>query len=219
MTQEITRPQECELEVAAFFAARNWKDWRCCFEATHAEKLPIYEDQKLFRKFVNGYGLLRGERRRNRKKLESWMTTNSRVRRLINNEDGSGVESLLIEMEHCGFMRHRSFLSKIAAFSRPRVFIAYDSYARQGLVNLRAAPSVPDDYPTYLEAVRELQRAILPDIEEHLKGRNLPTKDGKAFQLRVLDVHLMMSGKRNIRTTSEELLDSLKLIPSGCRLL
>ena len=170
MTQEIARPRESELEVAAFFAARNWEHWRCCFEAPDAEKLPIYEDRELFRKFVKGYGLLRGESSENREKLESWMAKNGRARRLIDKEDGSGVESLLHELGDCGFMRHRSFLSKIAAFSRPDVFIAYDSYARQGLVNLEVVRRVPNDYVTYLEAAENVQCKILPHIEKHLNG-------------------------------------------------
>ena len=217
MTQEIARPHECELEVAAFFAARNWEDWRCCYEAP-AEDLSIYKKPKRFRKFIRGYGLLRGESSESREKLETWMTKNGRVGKLIDKEDGSGVESLLDEMKHDGFMRHRSFLSKIAAFSGPDVFIAYDSFARTGLVKLGVVPTVPDDYVTYLEAVRELHCEIRKDMEKHLEGRSLPAENGKAFQLRVLDVYLMLAGERVIPTTSKELLHSLKLNPSGCRL-
>lgn len=217
MTQEIARPDECELEVAAFFAARNWEDWRCCFEDP-PEKLAIYEDRELFGKFVKEYRLLRGERSQNREKLQGWMTRNGRVNKLIDKEDGSGVESLLEEMKRDKFMGHRSFLSKIAAFSRPEVFIAHDSYASKGLVNLGVVPRAPGDYVTYLEAVRKLKCAILPDMEEHLEGRNIPTENETAFHLRVLDVHLMMSGGRRMKTTSEELFHSLKRSPSECRL-
>ncbi len=217
MTQEIARPHECELEVAAFIAAQNWEHWQDCFNACPKE-LPIYKCPERFKEFVRGYGLLRGESREKQRELQSWMPKNDRVRRLTDREDGSGVESLLDEMKDCGFNRHRSFLSKIAAFSRPDVFIAYDSYARKGLVKLGAAKKEPQDYVKYLKKVRKLQCAILQDIERHLENRDLPPGNCKAFQLRVLDVHLMMSGEREIRPTSDELLKSLKRNPSRCRL-
>ena len=128
------------------------------------------------------------------------------------------METLLDEMTKCDFMRHRSFLSKIAAFARPDVFIAYDSYARKGLVNLRVVEREPDDYQTYLKAVRKLSSKIGKDIEKHLEGRSLPTGNGKAHQLRILDVHLMLVGGRKIPIKSNELLHFLKRNPSGFRL-
>lgn len=216
MTKRI-KPNESQLEVAAFIAARNWEHWRCCYELP-AEELPICEDPKLFRKFFKEYGLLQGEKMKDRKRLRIWMTKNGRLTMLTNKKDGSGVESLLDEMKGSGFMRHRSFLSKLAAFSRPDVFIAYDSFARKGLVNLGVAEKEPQNYIVYLEAVRKLQCDIRKDIEKHLEGRIIPTKNNEAFQLRVLDVYLMISGGRVIPTTSDELLHSFKCNPSECRL-
>ena len=210
-------PNECELEVAAFIAARNWERWRCCYEAP-AEELPICEDPELFRKFVKEYGLLRGVKMKDQERLRIWMTKNGRLTMLTEKEDGSGVECLLDKMQGSGFMRHRSFLSKLAAFSRPDVFIACDSFARQGLVNLGIEKKQPANYCVYLEAVRKLQCQIRKDIEKHLKGRTIPTGNAEAFQLRVLDVYLMISGEREIPTTSYELLLSMKRNPSGWRL-
>ena len=69
-----------------------------------------------------------------------------------------------------------------------------------------------------LKKVRKLKCVILQDIESHLENRDIPPGHCKAFQLRVLDVHLMLSGERNIRTASDELFKSLRRVPSGCRL-
>ena len=217
MAEQIAEPNKCQLEVAAYIAAQNWQYWKDCYEAP-AEELKICEDPELFSKFVNEYSLLRREKGEDRERLRSWMTKNGRVAMLTKKKDGSGVENLLVEMKDSKFMRHRSFLSKIAAFSRPDVFIAYDLFARRGLVKLGMVTKMPDDYVTYLKAVRELERKIGQHIEKHLKDRHLPTRKGKAFQLRVLDVYLMMSGRRVMRTTSDEMIQSMKRNSSGWQL-
>ncbi len=217
MAVRIARPSESELEVAAFVAARNWENWRCCFE-TPAEQLPIYTCQDLFRKFVKEYGLLQGETRESREQLRDWMTKGDRVNKMIGSNSGSGVESLLREMQRDGFRCHRSFLSKVAAFSQPHIFVAYDRFARRGLVNLKIVTRQPNEYVTYLKAVRKLYVEIEKDIKEHLEGRTLPTNNETAFHLRVLDVYLMLSGNREIPIWSGDLLCSSRNIPSGCRL-
>ena len=133
--------------------------------------------------------------------------------------DGSGAERLLKEMKRSDFMRHRSFLSKIAAFAQPDVFIDYDSYAKDGLVQLGAVEKAPDNYVSYLEAVREIQSHIGKDLEEHLGDRSFPTGNGAAFRLRILDVYLIMSGGRAFGIKSDRLLVRMKRNSPEFRLL
>ena len=219
MAQRIERPHQCDLEVAALIAALNWKNWRDCFEAG-GKMLPerLLEDSDRFQEFIQEYGLWRYASAENRMRLRRWMTEEDRVGRLIAEKDGSGVDCLVQEMKDNGFTGERSFLSKIAAFARPDVFIAYDRYAKEGLFELGVVQRKPGNYVMYLEAVRKLRCDIGKDIEKHLEGRSLPPKNGAAFQLRVLDVYLMMSGSRKINIKSDKLVDILKCNSPGSRL-
>ena len=219
MAEGIKRPDQCDLEVTAYIASLNWNAWRACFDNGAAMlRKRLLEVADRFQELVQGYQLLRYESAENKKRLRIWMTKENRVGRLIAEADGSGVDCLAQEMKAGGFNRERPFLSKIAAFARPNVFIAYDNYARDGLVELGIVEGAPDKHVMYLEAVRELQRHIGKDMEKHLECRSLPTENSGAFQLRVLDVHLMMSGGREIDLKSDKLADSLKRNSPGSRL-
>lgn len=188
---------EKELEFAFFLAGINWVMWRDCFEEQSEAAMPVLCDPDRFRQFLSGYNLLMFRNADYKQRLRDWMNRDERVKRMVKQEDGGGIECVLREMHGKRFNRERSFLSKLAAFARPDVFIAYDQYARRGVRKILSIKRNPQNNIEYLGKVQKVYDGpVSGAITEYIANRTIPTCYRTAFQLRMLDVYLMLKGGR-----------------------
>jgi hypothetical protein len=184
---------QTDLMYAYFMAGKNWIDWRDCFESHPQMPLPVLTDDVRFRKFVSEYSLLRKLNKHQRDETRHWLQQRLSVDSLVKSENGEGIDGALDQMTKIGFRREISLLSKLAAFARPSNFIAYDQYAVRATREFIGQPITT--YASYLYSVRILRDgAIGRTITRFLEGKLIPTKDRKAFELRMLDVCLMLEG-------------------------
>ena len=210
-----------ELEFAFFLAGTNWIMWRDCFEEQSVADLPVLCDNDRFKRFVSDYSLLRNLKQCDRDRLCNWMKHNDRMEWMIADESGGRIDRVLDEMQKPdpGFRSERSFLSKLAAFARPEVFIAYDRFASRGVRKLLFMERNPQDYVDYLGKVRQFCRkpSVSEEIAGYIADRHIPACNKKAFRLRMLDVYLMLKGGRWCRCRKCQLVTTPPCSHMPCR--
>jgi hypothetical protein len=189
-------------------AKRNWEDWISVFEhAGAAEENPLLAFPGVFNKFLAEYSVHRtiraGTSNEFRKALSSGGT---RLAYKLSDSSGKAIDEME-EMLRCDFGTQggrrgmRSVISKIAAFLAPANFIAWDKFARKGIIVLRGRRAT-HAYQTYAEYLDDVNHVLNYEMKDALisacKG-NYPTQyssENNRFQRRVLDVYLMRVGGR-----------------------
>jgi hypothetical protein len=192
------------LEFSFWCAAANWVQWKADFEgSSRLKELPVLKDSERFSSFLNEYGLRRLFPKRN---------TNSAdvARKFLLGADSflnqHGVDGVVSELANEVGKRHVSFVSKIAAFAEPKIYLASDQYARKGVAKIvHGSDSLKyKSYDTYLKDVNKAwDEDAGNDIKAYVSKREYPGKSyGYAFHRRVLDVFLMATGGRWSKFTS-----------------
>lgn len=122
-------------------AKKNWMDWMSVFE--HKGTLvdsPLLISPELFNKFLQEYSVGRTIRAGKRDKFrEALRCDNSGLAEKLSDFSGKGVDELEdLLRPRFGVMNGdrgiRSVISKIAAFLVPAQFIAWDTFARTGVI-------------------------------------------------------------------------------------
>ena len=87
---------------------------------------PVIADPVRYNRFVQEYRVLQGVPGDIRKEIRQWMREDGRLDRIIQEDDGAGVEEATIQLsqDFPGIGLQRSFVSKIGAFARPSRILA-----------------------------------------------------------------------------------------------
>lgn len=190
------------LKFAFWTAGANWLKWREDFEFKgDMAKLPVLVEEERHLVFTNSYGLLRYWKSKKRNELRSYLRKSKTFKLALTKKDGRGVEELREDIKKKYPKRPigRSYISKLMAFADPASFIAWDRFARKGVVNLTGGPKNGGyaSYADYLAAVNTILHGEIGDaIRNVIKKNRVPTQNHRAFELRVLDVYLMVCGGR-----------------------
>ncbi|MFO8067140.1 MAG: hypothetical protein R6U11_06130 [Bacteroidales bacterium] len=189
-------------------AKANWKDWISVFEYEGAvEKNPLLIYPGVFNKFLGEYSVHRtiraGKSDEFRKALCSG---NVGLSDKLSDSSGKGVDDLeeLLRWDFGtmeGKRRMMSVISKIAAFLAPANFIAWDKFARKGIIRLRGRRAT-HTYKTYAEYLFDMNYLLDGEMKDSLESicqYNYPSQYSSMnnrFNRRVLDVYLMRIGGR-----------------------
>ena len=192
------------IRFAYWAAASNWELWREDFEFRgNIKGLPVLKNPTRYEQFLREYASLRGTARHEAETLKSWLLIHpNHLNKAIQSADGTGIDDLANhlrqEFPSLGG-RQISFVSKLAVFARPGVFIAWDQYARKGVAKLTGGRR-DGNYPSYcdyLKAVDTLWNGDLGrTIWAYIAKKPIPTRQRVAFALRVFDIYLMIQGGR-----------------------
>jgi len=195
------------LKIIYFRAGLNWLSWQDNFEHGSSARLPALDCPKRFQKFVYDYSLLRSYKTEEREEIRQWLNCYGRLGTATNDPSGAGVDALAGKLKQKGpcWTEEISLVSKLAAFARPDIFIAYDQFATKGakicIAEIRDAPNKRKSYqhyPAYLADVHEIVKSpVGGQMREYLSTNTPPTKHKKAFVLRMIDCYLMEVGGRN----------------------
>jgi len=196
------------LQFAYWMAGANWMTWRRDYEfepldsGIRFSQMPVLANGERYDAFVGNYSLLHGVQGTLRDELRQRLHLNPDFDHAVDAIDGSGIDVLARELRaefqlkcpRFGFQR--SFLSKLAAFARPDVFVAWDEFARKGVARCTGRRR-DASYAEYLTSVNGIWDDVKPRILNFLSDKNVPTqRHDTAFPRRVLDVCLMLYGGR-----------------------
>jgi hypothetical protein len=188
------------LEISFRMACHNWERWRNDYEAAgEFRNLPVLTYPERFRSFWKEYSVLQGVRLP-RDRVRAWLTEKRDSTVDVCEGAAQSVDRLKDELamflhgegeRNCN---HLSFVSKLAAFARPEVFVAKDSNATHGLLAYNEAAG--DTYEAYMAAVNAVFDGELGGaIRQYADDLNHPGTDA-AFSRRMMDVYLMLEGGR-----------------------
>lgn len=189
-------------------AKANWKDWISVYEHDGAvEKNPLLNFPGVFSKFLGEYSVHRtiraGTSNDFRKVLRSGDLGLSDK---LSDSSGKGVDELeeLLRWDFGtmnGKRGMRSVISKIAAFLAPAKFIAWDRFARKGIIRMLGRRTTYT-YHTYAEYLSDVNFLLSGEMKDHLISacqsnyQSQYSSENNRFQRRVLDVYLMRIGGR-----------------------
>jgi hypothetical protein len=191
-----------ELKKFYFKAGNNWVDWIDIFgRGPENLRQVMWENKKRFDKFLSVYSLLTYHKPEKKEIIRKWLCRKGRLAKATNSLTGEGIDELADKLQQATNQnRELSLISKLAAFANPTSFIAYDQYAQRGTrLILEKSPSVRyAEYKEYLTDVASIRRSDIGNqMEVYVKNLTLPTRNKKAFTLRMLDCYLMELGKGN----------------------
>jgi hypothetical protein len=191
-----------QLQKLYFKAGANWVD-RIDVFGRGPVKLEhvVLADKKRFAKFLKVYSLLRYHKPDERELVRKWLSTKGSLAEATKSLTGEGIDKLADQLKQATNQhRELSLISKLAAFANPTSFIAYDQYAQKGarIILRKKPPSVKyTKYVEYLTDVNLIRRSDIGiQIKLYVKTLPLPTRNRKAFAMRMLDFHLMEGGKK-----------------------
>ena len=191
--------------AATCLARKNWSDWQDVFE--HSGPIttnPLFAERR-FGEFCRDYSVGRTIRKGTRDDFREL-----RKELPVATKDDTGraldkLESRLRERFSTGNGERRliSVVSKTSAFVRPERFVAWDRFAKQGAnIALGRGQSLQfHDYAEYLAAFDriwndERGEAIREYAAKQRRGSGVEREP--RFLRRVLDVHLMILGGRQL---------------------
>jgi hypothetical protein len=188
-------------------ARENWEDWRVVFE--HGDSVsdnPLLVDPRRFAVFLKKYSVSRTIRRGTHDEFRQALIQSKQFVGAVQDNTGHALDLLEGDLRrsfgtHDGKNRITSALSKVAAFVRPELFVAWDNYAKKG-VNVAVGRTVSARFDTYADYLAAFNMAW--DGQPGRKIRDYVAQNGaksavesqSRFQRRVLDVCLMKLGKR-----------------------
>jgi hypothetical protein len=189
-------------------ARKNWNEWRDVFE--HSGPIssnPLLSCQDKFALFCKDYSVHRTIRGGKQNKFRSALQKSPQFKAAIRAGTGQALGKIENKLRlrfgtKSGRNHMISVFSKVAAFLRPERFVAWDRFARKGLIRVLgpARKSYPlNTYSEYLAAFNHVWEGQLGKrIKEHLKGvaRRGEVESQSRFQRRVLDGYLMKCGGR-----------------------
>jgi hypothetical protein len=191
-----------ELQKLYFQAGWNWVSWIDDFDCKlKTQNLPVLEGEDRFAKFLGNYSLLRYHDATAKETIRKWLSGNGKLANATEFPDGRGIDKLADDLKKHTHKKRRelSLISKLAAFAKPASFIAYDKYARKG-TRIILGKTASGKYDTYVEYLADANLILNGDVGIELKKYAstlpLPTKNTKAFIMRLLDFYLMGVGKQ-----------------------
>jgi hypothetical protein len=193
-------------------ARKNWNDWRDVFE--HEGPIcenPLLADPHRFKSFLKEFSVSRTIKGGTHDELRGTLVESGRLTKAIRDDSGHGIDKIEGGLRNKfgtdgvgGGKKHIvSALSKVAAFVRPERFVAWDRYAKKGLNTVlgRAASTKFDSYADYLADFDRVWRGKLgQEIRSYVRrnGSENAIQRQPRFLRRVLDVHLMRCGGRDL---------------------
>lgn len=194
------------IEKSLNVARKTWKEWRDVFEHFGGiDSNPILNDYDKFKKFCHEYSVNRTIRKGTHKQLCDELRNSPLFAEAIRDDSGKFLDRLEVKLrEKYGTQNGKrvlSILSKVAAFVRPERFVAYDQYAKKGIMKVLSLPNNSlNSYAKYLLAFDTIWSQELGNKIKELSsqdGMEIVEKEPR-FQRRILDVYLMMLGHRKI---------------------
>jgi hypothetical protein len=202
-----------ELNQATTIAEQNWADWHenFMFEDEDKSRIPVLADRFQFCYFCRAYYVLQKYSLDQVETIRVSLFNHDSYRVALEDPNGTGLDILSAQLKQdLAIKNERSFLSKLAAFSKPDVFMALDKYAGNGAHFISGLPLdhlVPplrsprprnrphpyQSYAQYLGAVNGLLNGPAGNEIRNYIGNDLR---GDAFYRRVLDCCLMIIGNR-----------------------
>jgi hypothetical protein len=187
------------LPAAMAVAYDNWQRWRRIFED---DGYAVLSDPSLFDIFCQKYGV--GRTIQAGKRDEFRLRLLERMPQEIQDVSGKGIDHLdqscRGEFGIQGARSLRSVISKVAAFLSPDQFMAWDIFARRGLLRISPPPHTGQCpcYAAYLHCLKKaFENGLKTPIQSAIsKEKIVCTPNSTAFALRVMDVCLMISGGR-----------------------
>jgi hypothetical protein len=189
-------------------ARKNWSDWRDVFEHVGSPKTnPLLAKPDRFKRFCVEYSVQRTIRRGTHDDFRRELTK-SEFSAAIRDPSGQRLDKLEGKLrKRFGTQRGRnsirSALSKVAAFTRPQRFVAWDTYGKKG-VNIALGRRASHRFNTYAEylAAFDLVRkgARGQQIRDYVatSGARSAVESEPRFQRRILDMYLMKLGGRKL---------------------
>ncbi|MEQ1560773.1 MAG: hypothetical protein ABL933_17800 [Methyloglobulus sp.] len=188
-------------------AERNWNDWISVFEHEgEVENNPLLTLPEVFNKFLAEYSVRRTIRAGTSNEFRMSLSSGGvGLADKLGDPSGKWIDNLEeILREDFGTLGGkrgmRSVISKIAAFLGPANFVAWDKYARKGIIRIQGKRT-SHTYKTYEEYLSDVN--IVFDGEKNALilacQNNYPTlfsSENDRFHRRVLDVYLMRIGGR-----------------------
>ena len=190
-------------------ARQNWSDWRDVFEHVGPVRTnPLLADADRFKHFCKEYSVQRTIRHGTHNDFRLELAESPDFFAAIHDDSGQSLDKLEGALRtrfgtHDGRNSVRSALSKVAAFTRPERFVAWDRYAKAG-ANIalgRVASSRFDTYAQYLAAFDDVWNGrIGHQIREYVSidGVQSEVESEERFLRRVLDMYLMRCGGRAV---------------------
>ncbi len=190
---------DATIQRAIVVARHAWHGWKIVLED---DATILLANPKVFSRFCAEYSV--GRTIRTGTKEECRRMIRRLIRRAIKDPLGSGIDNLDRRLRpHFGTRNGRSMvsmISKVGAFYRPEVFVAWDKYARKGLNIMSNLPPSRNftGYVHYLATVEQLWATpVRKQIESAVSAAGgCPQYNPPAFGRRVLDVALMIVGGR-----------------------
>jgi hypothetical protein len=198
------------LDAVLAVARKNWDDYRAVFE--HGDEIatnPLLVNRDCFAHFLTEYSVSRTIRQGTHDKLREFLRDSPQFEKVIHDDNGGKLDEFETEL-YPDFGTHEpprhiiSVLSKVAAFVRPDRFVAWDQYAKKGVnivLGRRGSPPFKA-YADYLAAFDEAWNGQAGrQIREYLTrvGATDTVEGQPRFLRRVLDVHLMECGGRELK--------------------
>lgn len=202
--------EDTQIQEALRVAQKNWHDYHDVFE--HGDEIatnPLLANSDRFAHFLMEYRVSRTIRQGTHDKFRGALKDSPQFEEAIHDDTGHLLDKLESELRR-DFgtseppRRMISVLSKVAAFVRPERFVAWDRYAKKGLniVLGRRVSSPFKAYSDYLVAFEEAWNGHAgQQIRDYLTGvgANDAVESEPRFLRRVLDVHLMKCGGRELK--------------------
>lgn len=200
---------------AAKIAEDNWRVWIEDFmHAGDPAEIPTLADPFRFCRFCRDYSLVRNANSNTVEELRRQLFQSQEFANALSDASGKALEKLAqaLPLKISAIDIERSLLSKLAAFARPEVFVAWDRFSRIGthyLCNYNAYPHPVDEIPLrsprksapylfydeYLTQVHTLMAGELGAQIEQFVENNFALPCSK-FVPRILDCCLMIVGNR-----------------------
>lgn len=189
-------------------AKKNWVDWISVFEHTGIlVDSPLLFSPEVFKKFLHEYGVGRTIRAGKSNEFREALRDNDLgLAEKLSDYSGKGIDELEdLLRPRFGVMNGdrviRSVISKIAAFLVPAQFIAWDRFARAGVIRVLGRQS-NHKYETYADYLNDVNLLLTDKMNVALisacRGFHPTEYSSKnyRFERRVLDVYLMRIGGR-----------------------
>jgi hypothetical protein len=185
-------------------ACKNWDRWRDVFEDEgRIRNNPLLSDPVRFSFFLQEYSVFRTIAAGKHDQFRQALVSSREFGQALNDSSGAKLDAAEQGLRcdfgtHDGARRMISVLSKVAAFLRPATFVAWDQYAKKGVMRVLNEPSSAITcYYDYLSLVnRAWNGALGKAIREWFAKNRLRRSLGNdpRYLRRVLDVCLMREG-------------------------
>ncbi len=189
-------------------ARKNWSDWRDVFEHVDPPRTnPLLAKPDRFKRFCVEYSVQRTIRRGTHDDFRRELAK-SEFSAAIRDPTGQLLDKLEGKLRRRfgtqkGRNSIRSVLSKVAAFTRPQRFVAWDTYGKRG-VNIALGRKASHRFNTYAEYLAAFDDVWNGRIGQQIKdyvaasGAQSAVENEPRFQRRVLDMYLMKSAGRKL---------------------